>query len=296
MMLRVPPISSEDNSKQHLGLYHHSSNIQKRMTTVRCVPSTSPTRPPKRPLDSHWIAGVTKGLFVTLSFCRGSQSLMETPPSRRGAQQQFVGFDLGTSGARISIIEPSSSVMEGPFREVFSQAVAWKDGGAYDDPDAWMSAIEGLLQGASENLQGGLSSVGSICVSGTSASCLMVDRKTLNVTRRARMYNYDVLSSASSEVYGQQAMDLLDKHCPARHTARARTGSLAKLLSWALEFPLQVSEVLVHQSDYVSLMLMRESDQGSSSVDVSSVHSDWHNCLKLGQSNAHVLKRPVQST
>jgi sugar (pentulose or hexulose) kinase len=159
---------------------------------------------------------------------------------------------------------------------VYSQAIPWDGEGAYDDADAWMNAIQTLLQGASKGV-GSLESVVSICVSGTSASCLLVDRETQQVTRSARMYNYDVIASADNEdsslLFGQEALALLDKHAPPRHTARARTGSLAKLLTWAKESPLEKNEVLLHQSDFVSMKLMS---------DASPVKSDWHNCLKLG--------------
>jgi D-ribulokinase len=187
---------------------------------------------------------------------------------------RFVGFDLGTSGARVSIIEPSSTSRE--FDEIYSKAIAWNDCGAYDDADSWLGAIESLLRDASEALEDGLDSVSRICFSGTSASCLVVDRSSQTVTRSARMYDFDILSSASSEEgkrYAEQALECIEKHVPPRHTARARTGSLAKLVSWAYESPWKDCEVLLHQSDFLSMKLME---------DCSPVRSDWHNCLKLG--------------
>ena len=157
-----------------------------------------------------------------------------------------------------------------------------------------------------------------MCVSGTSASCLLADRDTLEVTRSARMYDYDIASSSSTAAAGR-AMDLLDKHVPPGQTARASTGSLAKLLLWNEQRPLAVDdddgscrEVLCHQSDYVSASLMREGlpppvvvvvpkndddDDDDDDVDddvvvatmtatpsttTPATTSDWHNCLKLG--------------
>ena len=80
----------------------------------------------------------------------------------------------------------------------------------------------------------------------------------------------------------------MNKYVPLRHTARAATGSLAKLLLWNKESPLVVDEdvttsreVLCHQSDYISTMLMHEGLADSSSPIVTTT-SDWHNCLKLG--------------
>jgi sugar (pentulose or hexulose) kinase len=186
--------------------------------------------------------------------------------------QRYVGFDLGTSGARISVIE-SQVAASGGYQEVHAEAIRWDEKGAYDDADAWMNAILRLFRGASENL-GGLGSVVSICVSGTSATCLIINRDTKEVTRKPRMYNYDVVGSADDDSFSKEAMELLEKHAPPRHTARASTGSLAKLLTWIKEKPLAKNEVLCHQSDFISLKLMEKS--------TSPVMSDWHNCLKLG--------------
>lgn len=193
-----------------------------------------------------------------------------------------------TSGARISVIEPVEPIIDNEdggndknnnsYKEVYTQALTWdgKGIGTYDDADAWVTAVETLLAGASKHL-GGLESIQSICVSGTSASCVMVDRQTQQVTRSARMYNYDILvgagEDAAKEKAAREALELLERHAPPRHTARARTGSLAKLLAWAKEVPLTENEVLCHQSDYISMRLLSQTTP---------VKSDWHNCLKLG--------------
>lgn len=156
-------------------------------------------------------------------------------------------------------------------KEVFSDSISWD--GQYDDPEAWMGAVRHLLKSASDCL----AHTRSICVSGTSASCLMINRSGQQVTRKPRMYNYDIMASSSTEATkaAERAVELLDKHAPPRHTARAKTGSLAKLVSWALEEPLQEGEKLCHQADYVSMKLMESSEPIS-------ISSDWHNCLKCG--------------
>jgi D-ribulokinase len=179
----------------------------------------------------------------------------------------FIGFDLGTSGARISVIEQNG------LKEVFSDSIRWE---AYDNASAWETVVYKLLQQAKEALGGStMSSVKSICVSGTSASCLMVDKNGCMTRKSPRMYDYDVV--ANDAIFGSQAIDLLNKHAPPQHTARAKTSSLAKLLTWILQQDLEEGEVLCHQSDYITMKLMTE--KGTSRPPVS---SDWHNCLKCG--------------
>jgi len=169
------------------------------------------------------------------------------------------------------------------FDEVYAEAIPWD--GAYDDASAWMNAVELLLQKSRDALGGSLQTVKSICVSGTSASCLIVDSLDAGkVTRSPRMYDFDVVGSAEDPIYGVRAMELLDKHAPPRHTARAKTGSLAKLLSWNEEKRLGKGEVLCHQADYITMKLMSDPKQCGKSKGAQRylVRSDWHNCLKCG--------------
>ena len=249
----------------------------------------------------------------------------------------FAGFDLGTSGARISIIE-SSSTCGGGFREIYTNSITWKDcvdgnsskdnnsdgdsggdgdgdgEGRYDNPNSWWIAIENLLEGCCNHR----SNIASICVSGTSASCLIVDRTTLEVKRNPRMYDYDIITSSSSSSssdnnnnnnnnnndnghIGLRASELLQKYLPSKHTARANTSSFAKLIKWILESPLQTNEKLCHQSDYISSKLLfsttataatavndtdndnnEKKKEGIGMQMQMQIQSDWHNCLKLG--------------
>lgn len=197
-----------------------------------------------------------------LLLCACMPSLLE------GLSPYFVGFDLGTSGARISIITHSSSKNNNP-QVVHSDAVSWNE--RYDDPDAWMESIAVLLQGAADYLP----SVASICFSGTSASCLLVDNinntnnSTGTVTRRPCMYDYHVLQH--HPIYGMRALERIQTFAPPQHTTRSPTSSLAKLLTWQEESRLTSKEALAHQADFVAQQFLGRS-----------VSSDWHNCLKLG--------------
>lgn len=185
----------------------------------------------------------------------------------------------------MSIIEKDDSVPDGqpPYKEIYSDAISWSPDGPYDDAKAWIGAVHTLLDRAATSTEY-LSSVKSICASGTSASCLIIDANNAGaVTRSPRMYDFDVASRVEDKAAALRAMDLLDTHAPPRHTARAATGSLAKLLSWNEESPLKPGEVLCHQADYVALNLMSEPKKcGAGGGNRRTVSSDWHNVLKCG--------------
>lgn len=198
-----------------------------------------------------------KTAVVLIGMACSASALSSSP------QRLFAGFDLGTSGARISVIESCSPSVQ----EVFSASIAWD--GAYDDSGAWLAAVRQLLQLAKASSLVDMASIASICVSGTSASCLMVNAAG-DMTRPPRMYDYDVVASLPG--YGTTAKEWIDKYAPPRHTARANTASFAKLMSWIVEQPLEDGERLCHQSDFVTMKL-----SGSPQVQ-----SDWHNTLKLG--------------
>ena len=84
------------------------------------------------------------------------------------------------------------------------------------------------------------------------------------------MYDFSVSKQAAAGS-GDGALELLKAHTPEGHTVRSATSALAKLLAYHLERPLQPSERLAHQADFVASMLT-----GSAPT------SDWHNALKLG--------------
>lgn len=163
------------------------------------------------------------------------------------------------------------------YKEVFTSALTWDEDLKYDDANDWRTAINTLMLRAMGSM---MARVKAICVSGTSATCLLVKRGRLDVSRPARMYNYDVSTSSSN---AERVMRLISEYVPEKHTARATTGSLAKLLLWIEEKSVvdeggDAKEVLCHQSDFVSMSLMNEGLEDS----VCTVTSDWHNCLKLG--------------
>jgi D-ribulokinase len=201
-----------------------------------------------------------------------------TPLSPLGTRTTITaaGVDLGTSGARLSIVEieqpddDPSSRSRAAVVERLSAAVPWTDG-RYDDPTAWVAAVTTLLRQAAASTANNVdvAAIQSLCISGTSASCLIVDSsQSMKVVQSPRMYDYAVSGSGP-------IIDVLHSHAPARHTTLSPTSSLSKLLDWHLRTPLMSHHRLVHQADYVIQSLLADRSE-------TYYCSDWHNCLKLG--------------
>ena len=76
------------------------------------------------------------------------------------------------------------------YTEVVTEALSWDDTMEYDNANSWNRAIDILLSrvGGTEIM----TRVKALCVSGTSASCLLVDRQSHKASRDARMYNFDI--------------------------------------------------------------------------------------------------------
>jgi len=196
----------------------------------------------------------------------------------------FVGFDLGTSGARISILQNNTPTANSTgYNEVHSDSTPYSH---YDDPKSWIDAVHHLLGHAPSSL---LARTKSICVSGTSASCLLVDPIGGRVTRgRAKMYDYDITREREG-VGGDKALEAMgwiDKHAPPNHPSRAPTSALSKLLHYHACTPITPHrEILTHQSEYVATTVFRSSPKkcgAGNAANRRTYTTDWHNALKLG--------------
>lgn len=190
-----------------------------------------------------------------------------------------MGFDLGTSGARVSIIQKTSQDQQ-RYAEVYSDSVFYDK---YDDPLSWTNAIDSLISKTPSMF---LASTKSICISGTSASCLLVDSITGKVSRQPKMYDYDISQTRteSDPIASFRTREWIDKFAPANHTARAATSALSKLLHYHADKKIQKNEVLAHQSEYVATtMFLSEQKCGAGDeYNRRQYTSDWHNALKLG--------------
>lgn len=191
-----------------------------------------------------------------------------------------------TTGARISIIE-NTSEDDGEiphYNEVYNDSISYAK---YDDHESWTNAIDILLEKAPSQL---LSSTKSLCVSGTSASCLIVDSQTGKVTRKSKMYDYDITHAREGNDYVDpiahiKTQEIIDQFVPEQHVTRGSTSALSKLLHYNFCETFTNTEVLAHQSEYVASTLFLSDPIKCGAGDVRNKReyiSDWHNALKLG--------------
>ncbi len=183
----------------------------------------------------------------------------------------FLGYDFGTSGVRICLIDENYDVK-------FENSFNWKDKKVnVNDALAWKNAQYELLESIPLDYR---KSIHSICSSGTSASCLIYDINQNKISREPRMYDYNVLKE--NENIGKIVMNKLNNFCPNGNAANAPTSTLAKVLAWQEEEPFKSTERLVHQADYLSHTLTLHDE----------FTSEWHNSLKLGY-DVHELVYPT---
>ena len=137
-------------------------------------------------------------VFMSNKECSSFSSVSQFSSSTR-RHNQYVGFDLGTSGVRISVVEATDSSSSSLVKEVHSHAISWKEN-ANDDANIWFESVEYLLEHAKQALTT-LENVQSICVSGTSSSCVLINGKNVGKPSRSpsRMYNYNVISTVTEQ-------------------------------------------------------------------------------------------------
>ncbi|KAL3770280.1 hypothetical protein ACHAW5_003417 [Stephanodiscus triporus] len=152
----------------------------------------------------------------------------------------------------------SSSLSSGQdYEKVVTELPRWDDRTMqYKDAKAWNCAVCTLLLWVALGKVEIMGRVRAVCISGTSASCLLVNRCTLDVTQRADGARHDPL--------------------------------IGKMLLWNKQRPLDLyedgtcCEVMCHQSNYVSVSLIWEGLLIREGDCLTIPMGDWHNCLKLG--------------
>ncbi|EKX34714.1 hypothetical protein GUITHDRAFT_147031 [Guillardia theta CCMP2712] len=177
-----------------------------------------------------------------------------------------LGFDFGTSGARINVVEEEN------LEVVYEASCSYSD----QTPQVWVDALESLTTNVPEEVGWRTTvrayltflqirkSIKRISVSGTSASVMIYNTRKGLVTRGPRMYDF----SASAD-----SVKVVSAFAPPGHTVRSPTSTLPKLIMWNQEEKIGADEVLCHQADFLSSQFSGRTDR---------FVSDWNNVLKLG--------------
>jgi xylulokinase len=185
------------------------------------------------------------------------------------AKPLYCGFDFGTSGVRCCLTDSNKVIKHED--SLLWNSMPISDAGARNE--GWDSALKILLERTPEAFR---RDIVRICVSGTSSTALVFDKNTKSVTRRPRMYDFNVVRDESTKTFGEKAMSKIKSVCPNGSATDATSSTLAKLLSWHYETPILPSERLVHQSDWLAQSLVCDFHPTGEFV------SDWNNALKLG--------------
>lgn len=189
----------------------------------------------------------------------------------RAASNRYLGIDYGTSGARVTVIDEDSNIVE-EHKTTYDPQLGGKA-----SPIAWERSLKTLLEAVSaqskENLQ-------SIAIDGTSGTALIVDSTGSVLTPVAKMYN---------EPQPAAAQDAVRMIAPSMHTTLSANSTLAKAFAFLMDAGVELSSAchvsekasealrlssnwtLMHQADYIGYLLHKQIG-----------HSDWNNTLKLG--------------
>lgn len=178
-------------------------------------------------------------ILIVFTFFHGFNSLV----SFSSKPLRSLGIDFGTSGVRcIGICENSIIGHE--------DAIKWSE--SYFDglnlAEMWIIGLHKLLDGIPETKR---QSIDRICLSGTSASCLIYDTETKKVSRLPKMYNYNVYSNCPDNMVKDKVKTILKEYCPPSSPANSPTSTLPKLLEWHFESSLKASERLCHQVCFI---------------------------------------------
>ncbi|MGF1522232.1 MAG: FGGY-family carbohydrate kinase [Leptolyngbyaceae cyanobacterium] len=164
------------------------------------------------------------------------------------------GFDFGTSGARVTVIDKAEMI-------VAQHQVAYSLSGQSDWGSLWLKTLDQLFQHLPIEVRQALD---AIAFNGTSATVLLCDAAGQPLTDPL-LYNDNC-----AQAYLPRLAELM----PAGSPTLSATSSLVKLLWWRATLAPEVfaqARHLMHQADWLAFQL-----HGQPGL------SDYHNALKLG--------------
>jgi D-ribulokinase len=166
----------------------------------------------------------------------------------------FLGIDFGTSGARaIAISNPNAIAAETHISFPVDPSVD----PSVDLAQLWRTTLFNLIEQIPRSIR---AQIQAIAINGTSSTVLLCDAQGMPIDQ-PMLYN---------DNRGAMVLDRIRAIAPAQHTVINATSSLAKLLWWMEQEPIQRTYFL-HQADWLAFLL-----HGQLGV------SDYHNALKLG--------------
>jgi D-ribulokinase len=165
--------------------------------------------------------------------------------------ETYLGFDFGTSGARVIAIDPNTQILH-------EQSLVFNSTQAVRDPQIWKAALFELVGSTPKAVR---SQLKAIAINGTSSTVLLCDSQGEPLR--------------SPMMYGDQGnLKLLEQLCaiaPANHCVLSASSSLVKLLTFQQQSEWAQAKYFLHQADWLSFLL-----HGQLGI------SDYHNSLKLG--------------
>lgn len=149
-----------------------------------------------------------------------------------------LGIDVGTSGVRTAVVDPSGALVSS------ARAGHLNQNPDAIDATAWWSAVRSCLSAQMTALQTDghdPQRIDRICVDGTSGSIVLTDA-ALSPVGRALMYN-------SSGFHAEA--EIIAKHAPDPHITRGSGSALARAMRLVSEDREGRAAHLLHQADYI---------------------------------------------
>ncbi|XP_072982890.1 D-ribulose kinase [Typha latifolia] len=185
--------------------------------------------------------------------CQSNQDFMTN--NNHGSKKLYLGIDFGTSGARYVLIDKQGDIHSENkrtySRHCVDNTVGWDS--------SWKETLFLLLDDIPIRYR---QYIASISIDGTSATTLIIDRKSGEILSGPFLYNESF----------PDALPTVISIAPENHTVCTGSSTLCKLVSWWSSDDLdKYSAILMHQSDWLLWLL-----HGEFGV------SDYNNALKLG--------------
>ncbi|XP_078439771.1 xylulose kinase-1 [Wolffia australiana] len=169
-----------------------------------------------------------------------------------GEGRLYLGMDFGTSGARYVLVDDAGAIHSQAKKSYEGKEAGWEK--------SWRNTLESLLGEIPRQI---CARVASISIDGTSATTMIVSRRTGELLARPLLYNESC----------PEALERVAAMASENHTVCSSSSTLCKLVSWwdSHDDKDKDDALLLHQADWLLSLL-----HGKLGV------SDYNNALKVG--------------